>query len=273
MLSMSKQTDPDFLANEQYGDGADLHTRIRIQERYRTHPQTWFHWTFEHFEIPRQAHILELGCGLGDLWLENITRLQESWQVVLTDLSPGMVAETHRSPLGKQPNFYCAVLDMQAVPFEADTFDTVIGAGVLDHVPDRIRALNEIQHVLKPGGRFYTTTGSRTHLQEIETLVQPFLPGADYGGDPLRFGLENGEKLLSPWFTSIRRYLYDDELVFKQPEPIIDYVLSEADVRYKLQGEKKEAFVQFINQELALRREIRVNVNKGLFEAVKPISP
>ncbi len=43
-------------------------------------------------------------------------------------------------------------LDVQQMPFENNTFDTVICNHVLEHVPDDRKAMREILRVLKPGG-------------------------------------------------------------------------------------------------------------------------
>jgi SAM-dependent methyltransferase len=48
-------------------------------------------------------------------------------------------------------------VDMQAIPFPDDTFDTVIHHNVLEHVADDHQALTEIARVLKPGGRTILT--------------------------------------------------------------------------------------------------------------------
>ncbi|HEX7973781.1 MAG TPA: class I SAM-dependent methyltransferase [Anaerolineales bacterium] len=266
---MPKQTDPEFLSKEEYGDATDLTTRIRIQARYRKNPKNWFAWLFERFRLPKNSRILELGCGPGHLWGENLFHMPPTWQVHLSDLSTGMLQDARdRLPPGSD-RFTFSVLDAQAIPFPAEAFEAVIASGLLDHVPDRVRSLDEIQRVLKPGGFFFTTTGSQGHLREIETLVQPFIPEADYGGDPERFGLENGAKYLAPWFGEIQLERYPDELVFKQARPILAYVRSEAQVKEKLKGEKLAAFCQFVENELAARGEIRVTSKKGLFTAMK----
>ena len=267
---MSEQIDPDFLKHEEYGQASDLSTRIQIQRRYSTHPRSWFLWLFDRLQLPSQSRILELGCGPGDLWLENLDRLPEGWEITLSDLSLGMLQEARKRFLGKMCRATFSLLNVQAIPFEEDYFDAVIGIGLLDHVPGRVEALDEVRRVLKRGGIFFASAGGRSHLQEIEDLVRPWVPDADYGGDPDRFGLENGAKLLSPWFRPVRTYGYEDRLVFKQVGPVIDYGLSEAKVKSALIGEKLAAFRESIEQKLSSQGEIVVTTQKGLFEAQKP---
>lgn len=266
---MKKHTDPQFLKKEAYAGAADLNTRLRFQERYRTHPQNWFRWVFNRFQLPAQARILELGCGSGHLWVENLSQLPQGWWISVTDFSPGMVLSASRSLPGGPHRFTFAVADAEAIPFPSVTFEAVIGIGLLDHINNRVAALTEIRRVLIPGGHFYTATGGRSHLHEIKELVQPFLPSEDIGGDPDRFGLENGEKHLSPLFSRVRLCRYPDQLIINQVEPLLAYVLSEPETRAALRGDKLAAFTRHLQSELVLRSEIRVTSEKGLFLAIK----
>ncbi len=43
------------------------------------------------------------------------------------------------------------------LPYDSDMFDTVIGSGVLEHVPNDLESLKEIRRVLKPGGNLIIT--------------------------------------------------------------------------------------------------------------------
>jgi ubiquinone/menaquinone biosynthesis C-methylase UbiE len=269
---MDSQTDPEFLKNEAYDDAQALDTRNEIQRRFRSHPQSWFRWIFDRLDLRPDAMVLELGAGPGELWQRNLDRLQDGWRLYLTDLSAGML-QTARGliPGANRPG--CAVVNAQAVPFPAQVFDAVLAVGLLDHVPDRGQALQEIWRVLKAGGRFYATAGGKRHLHEFAELVHPFLPTADYGGEAENFGLENGARLLAPYFQEVGLEPYQDELVFDRPEPVIEYLFSEAAIQANMEPEARAALQQFVEHELAVRRELLVTVEKGLFSGVRGPQP
>ena len=55
-------------------------------------PYGWFRWVFDALvKLPADARLLELGCGHGLLWKENIDRIPAGWHITLSDLSPGML--------------------------------------------------------------------------------------------------------------------------------------------------------------------------------------
>lgn len=72
---MSKIDDPEYLLNQQYHNADKLNARIRLHAEFSTNPYGWLQWVFDHFDLPKYARILELGCGPGNLWLENQARI------------------------------------------------------------------------------------------------------------------------------------------------------------------------------------------------------
>ncbi len=259
---------------ERFGEPGDhqlsgLEIRNLIQERYRTHPQNWFRWVYDRLSFAGRPSILEIGCGAGELWRENLDRLPGGQRLILSDLALYMVGAARSGLLDETQDFHFALLDSQKIPFPDDSFDMVIALGLLDLVPDRAKTLDEIQRVLKPGGLFYTSAGSQTHLQEIEELVRPFLPDANYGGSPERFGLENGAALLASRFSEVERFIYENALEFQHMAPLAAYVLSEDEIKAAFSQETLKEFTRFLEQVLSARGYFRVTIKKGIFVARK----
>jgi SAM-dependent methyltransferase len=155
------------------------------------------------------TRLLEVGCGWGELasWLAEATRAE----VIATDLSPRMVELAQRAGVDAR------VADVQALPFADESFDAVVAAWMLYHVPDLERGLGEIARVLRSGGAFFATTNSRYHLQELRDLVGS-------GPSPSKFTREDGRDQLLRHFASVDRIDVDGELVFDERSQVDDYV-------------------------------------------------
>lgn len=262
---MKYQTDPDYLQQEAYKDAYDLDVRTHLMECYRAHSPGWYEWLIDRLDLPENGRILELGCGPADLWQQNEGHPLPGCHFYLSDLSDGMVREARQRLSNQTATFSFAVLDAAALPFSDRSVDVVLGFGLLDHLPHRLEALRQIQRVLRPGGHFCTSTGGQTHLQEMESLIRPFLPEADYGGDPDQFGLENGGRLLASFFTAVQQMPYENDLLFRESAPLVAYILSEPEIRQQLSSAQRTALIKQIEQVLARRGQIKVTVKKGIF--------
>jgi ubiquinone/menaquinone biosynthesis C-methylase UbiE len=261
--------DPRYLA-AQYRDSSNLAARMDIHRRFSLNQYGWHPWIFDHFKLPSRCRILELGCGPGYLWLENLDRIPAGWEILLSDFSPGML-ESARKTLEKQCPFKFKVIDAQSIPCEDNSFDAVIANHMLYHVPDRPAALAEIHRVLKPAGRFYASTVGHRHLVEIGELIRQFDLRLDtwenFGKAAGSFTLENGAAQLSPWFTRIKRYRYKDALKVTDAAPLVDYLLSG---REYIPRERQIAFREFVAREMESRGGvIPITKDSGLFVSIR----
>jgi SAM-dependent methyltransferase len=137
---------------------------------------------------PRQ--VLEVGCGIGDFTERVAAELGA--ELVAVDQSNRMVE------LARARGIDARVADVQALPFPDASFDAVLAAWMLYHVPDVGQALGEIRRVLRPDGRLVAVTNSSQHLAELRQLV-----GAQPPAWP--FSAENGEAQLRVRFARVER--------------------------------------------------------------------
>jgi len=265
---MPRISDPEYLLTKQYQNAANLQTRIRLHKKFSTNTAGWFPWVFDRFNLPPTCRILELGCGPGDLWLENMALIPADWQLTLSDFSPGMLEQT-RHRLHNQPHaFTFERTNAQSIPHEDDEFDAVIANHMLYHVPDRAKALSEIRRVLKPDGHLYATTVGEGHMQELSILVHKFDPSLsiDFHDTIVEFTLENGCSQIEVCFSNVTVQRFNDELVITESPPLADYIMSGFGLNATTS--RRDVFIEFITVEMEQNNGIiRVTKDSGIFVA------
>ena len=266
MSKVRSIADPGYV-HQQYQDASNLNARIRLHERFSTNQYGWQRWLFDQLKLAPQSHVLELGCGAGNLWLENLDRLPAGLEVISSDLSAGMVAQARRNLSNSPVAFQFMLIDAQSIPFDQHSFDIIIASHMLYHVPDRDRALAEIQRVLKQVGCFYASTIGCNHLKELRDLVTRFEPQwAAWGSLPAdSFTLENGAAQLGAYFEHVSLQRYPDALVVTEAGPLVDYILSG---RIELAAGQQEELANYVEQALsASQGALTITKDSGLFEA------
>ncbi len=211
----------------QYVNATNISARIQLHRDFSTNPEGWFPWILEQVHLKDGMRILEIGCGNGAIWSENLTSLPEHLEVVLSDTSEGMLRDAHRN-LGDDPRFSYRQFDCASIPFEENRFDLVIANHVLFYCEDIDRVLSEVGRVLTDDGQFAASTYGTNHMIEITQLVQAFNQEIVLSSERLydRFGLENGRNILAPHFREITCLRYPDSIEINEPDPLIWYILS-----------------------------------------------
>lgn len=266
---MSKFTDPQYLKTDQYRDSSNLDARVIIHRRFSTNSYGWFKWVFDTLlKLPENAKILELGCGHGLLWKENIDRIPKRWNITLSDLSSGMLDAAWRNLVVDGRAFQFKEIDAQFIPFEDECFDAVIANHMLYHVPNRPKALAEIRRVLKPGGRLFATTVGECHLYEMREWLCFVHLEKSFEEFSRSFTLENGFDQLKPFFSEVTLIRYEDNLQVTEVEPIIAYIRSSVHVS-ELSEDAMLEIRNDLETELKEKGSIFIQKDSGLFEAIK----
>ena len=228
MLDLIHLTGMEKSLKDQYQNATNISARIRLHRDFSQNKQGWFPWIYEQCHIVEGMKILEIGCGNGALWTENLSKLPDNVSVLLSDISEGMLRDARRNIGSEDPRFTFQVIDCHELPFADDSFDLVIAGHVLFYCDNLALACSEIARVMKPSGTFLSSTYGRKHMKEITDLVQAFDNRIVLAAENLyeRFGLENGAELLEPHFKEIACFRYEDGIIINHAEPLIEYILS-----------------------------------------------
>lgn len=226
--------DPEEVA-QQYRCPDNLQARIALHRRYSRNPYPWFHWLFdnllEHLPDSAPLDILELGCGSGQLWQDNLPKLPAHWRVTLSDTSAAMLATAQQALPARRFRF--ATINAEQLSLAPASVDVIIANHMLYHLSDVPAALEAIARSLRPQGCLFAATNGEDNMLELaQALDQAFAPcpAAQRPHDPrqatARFTLENGLPLLEPHFEQLQRYDYPDALEVDDVAVLMAYVRS-----------------------------------------------
>ncbi|MGM9918811.1 MAG: methyltransferase domain-containing protein [Lactimicrobium massiliense] len=268
MLALIDSVAMERSLKTQYQNAANITARIRLHSLYSTNPLGWFVWLYQQASIQDGMKILEIGCGNGALWQQNLSVLPPHVQIVLSDISAGMIHDV-QNRFRNDARFSCMVFDAAHMPFDDNTFDLVIANHMLFYCDDLSQVLQECARVLKVNGHLEASTYSSRHMKEITELVQSFSPQIVLSKDKLyeKFGLDHGAQLLSPYFRDIERRKYQDSIVLHEAEPLIAYILSCHGNQNQLLLDRYKEFHDYVVKMTA--GGFTITKDAGVFLAVK----
>lgn len=127
--------------------------------------------------------MLDIGCGTGRLGFHVLDLIGPRGKFIGIDPLPDRIALATEK--NRFPNAQFLVgpgEDLSSVP--SDSIDIVYLSAVFHWIADKVRALDEIRRVLKPGGEVGLTTGARelAHITSFRQVLDSVLKRKPYSG-------------------------------------------------------------------------------------------
>ena len=142
----------------------------------------------DHLAPKPGEHILDLGCGTGQLTSEIAAR---EAQVLGLDLSVEMIAEARR----KFPALLFEAADARTLRFTGE-FDAVFSNAALHWIPEAEQVVAGVARALRAGGRFVAEFGGKGNVRTVLAALEDAL---------LRLGIATDEA--RPWYyPSVAEY-------------------------------------------------------------------
>lgn len=269
MRRVSSFTDSEYLKSKQYKDSSNLGARIALHRDYSTSSVGVWQWFFDMLlaTLGSKARILEVGAGRADLWRENASRIPEGWDITLTDLSEGMLADGRQQLGDLADRFEMRTANVQELADADNTYDAVIANFMLYHLPDRPKGIAQIRRVLKSDGVLFACTLGGNHMRQYWELVKSVVNQPDMvfqGHNP--FTLEDGAQQLSTSFNDIVMVRYHCDLKVTEVDPMLAYFHSNGD-KAIVSGEYDEAFCEHVQREIDEKGHFFIQKDTGVFVA------
>ncbi|MBN1058324.1 methyltransferase domain-containing protein [Clostridium botulinum] len=270
LVNIIKITNMQNSIKEQYNSDENLKLRTNLHS-YNRNKIDWDKWCFQKMNLIKCSKILELGCGVGKLWIKNQDFIDENSEIILSDFSPNMLKCAKNNLENLDYKFKYKKINAEDIPYDDESFDVVIAEHMLYFVTDIEKALSEIKRVLKPNGIFYVTTNSCNSMIELNKLAEKFDPNLDINNNGLssRFDLENGEKMLKKYFNNIESETLEGKIILDKAEPVVSYKASTIQGNSILVGKKREEFTKYLEKYIEENKNIEITTKAGIFKASK----
>ncbi|HXC55468.1 MAG TPA: class I SAM-dependent methyltransferase [Rhizomicrobium sp.] len=233
----------------QYQDSTRMMARAMLHIKYGPRGKPWS--LADLGLIKTGDRVLDIGCGPGRFWAAQAQTLPSGLDLVLADLSPGMVDEAVRNANAAQGAWNSVTgeaADVCALPFAANSFDVVTAMHMLYHAPDKDLAVAQIVRVLKPGGALIVTTNGSETMAELNALSHAIFGTPQYDLGSGSFSLESGAPILRRHFQRVEVTATTDILNVTDAQDIVNYLRS-----FPPGDEADEASLRALDSELAAR--------------------
>src|SRR6266498_3888319 len=152
---------------------------------FRAMDSWWRRWGQEKFEIPifrrmgleiRNKDVLEIGCGNG--YGAYLINLKSPRSYIGLDLMEEQIEKARQ----RYPKYQFLVQDAADLSQFADASkDVVIIFGVLHHIPEWRKVIDEIKRVLRPKGSFFVEEPRGVDIKLFDFFFRWGHPDSDFG--------------------------------------------------------------------------------------------
>ena len=189
-------------------------------------PKGWSCWIYEQANIQPGEHILDAGCGWGNLWHFNEERYVPNMQITLVDFH-NTHADEFAERVRDKEQFEFIWGDLNEIDYPKK-YDCIFLNHVILYLENPAKTYTRLKSYLNPGGRFITTWGGVLLFENLMLLLCEHAPEeqkkikAHFA--ELKEEMEQRENELKQVFSKVTLHKYPAVLHFGNAKEMIDYL-------------------------------------------------
>ena len=182
--------------------------RYSLYETYSESQQDWFQWVYDQLQVFSGTKILDMGCGHGNLWVRNWTRIPEGVTVTVVEklnsaidfleqfylenkkfLQKGvkfifMSQDLERDFLcirpGKGNMLSGGQVDSVREGMKNEKYDRIVANHLWDFIVDKDALMEKVICALNGEGFMLSTYSSYGFMEEVDQLFESVAAGVDF---------------------------------------------------------------------------------------------
>lgn len=153
--------------------------RYRFYEIYSENQQDWFGWVYDQLQLSAGDFVLDMGCGYGNLWIRNWTRIPEGVTVTAVDKLNSAIDsmerfyQEHKKFLNQGVKFIFLREDLEHISAKVleHQYDCVVANHLWDFITDKDTLMEAAKRMLKRQGFMLSTYSSYGFMEEVSRLT------------------------------------------------------------------------------------------------------
>lgn len=236
--------------------------RYSLYERYGTSRQRWHEWLFDRLLLKPGLRVLDVGCGHGNVWHKNWTRIPRGCRITLLDKEMRGLQYLHGIYQERQGelapetcfSFFCE--DAERWECTEAGYDLILAGHLWSYIREKEGLLGRLHRGLTEGGRLVSTFTSQVSVRDVNRILEPVLGRRVLGAyeERRQTFMAQMEGLFAGEFGRVSQMVFHNSLRIEQPEKLFRYLCG-------LDGEL-EARIKSREQEV--RRYLQESVRQGV---------
>lgn len=125
----------------------------------------------EHANPQPGERVVDIACGTGVVARQAAPRVGRTGDIIGVDINPAMLAVARSLPVQEGASIDWREGSALELPLPDEAFDLVLCQAGLQFVPDRLKALQEMHRILRPGGRVALSVWRSPEHNPVSQLI------------------------------------------------------------------------------------------------------